>query len=268
MPNYFAHLVFGAKVLAALPEETARPLRAEREAFNLGCLGPDPLFFYWPALPFPARREGMRMHKESVRPVFRRLAGPVRERVPLAGSYAAGFLCHFALDAACHPYVDARMADGHLGHLAMEAELDRKLMEERGLWTQGQAYLPKIRDGAVFRAAALAYRKAGPAQLRQGYAAMRTDTLLFAKRREELLGWMTDKVLRGLPPCRDLRGVILRREPPEEHTAVCRDLTALLQRAVAPAAEHLLEFQAFAAGEGSLSVWFDRDFDGKEHPVI
>ena len=43
MPNYFAHLIFGAKVLRETPEELSDPIRREREAFNLGCLGPDPL---------------------------------------------------------------------------------------------------------------------------------------------------------------------------------------------------------------------------------
>ena len=114
MPNYFAHLTFGARVLAHLPEDLRTSLEGERAAFDLGCLGPDPLFFYHPATGNPARREGLKMHKCSALPAFRRLRAAVEECVPMSRGYAAGFLCHLALDSACHPYVEARAARGEL----------------------------------------------------------------------------------------------------------------------------------------------------------
>ena len=48
VPNYYTHLKFGAVVLGALPTALAGLLSEEREAFELGCLGPDPLFFTAP----------------------------------------------------------------------------------------------------------------------------------------------------------------------------------------------------------------------------
>ena len=144
MPNYFAHLTFGARVLAQLPEDLRTSLAGERAAFDLGCLGPDPLFFYHPATGNPARREGLKMHKRSALPAFRRLRAAVEECVPMSRGYAAGFLCHLALDSACHPYVEARAARGELAHLAMEAEFDRLLMERAGLDAR-QAHLPPRR---------------------------------------------------------------------------------------------------------------------------
>ena len=51
MPNYYAHLSLGAQVLSQLPQELSLLLNRERSAFDLGCLGPDPLFFYRPTLP-------------------------------------------------------------------------------------------------------------------------------------------------------------------------------------------------------------------------
>ena len=105
MANYFTHLTFGEQVLAALPEALSGPIRAHWEAFSLGCLGPDPLFFYHPAWPNRCRREGVRMHAQSALPAFQRLALAVREGIPMAKSYAAGFLCHYATDCVLHPYV-------------------------------------------------------------------------------------------------------------------------------------------------------------------
>ena len=45
MPNYFAHLTFGAQCLDRLPRELRARLERARSAFDLGCVGPDPRFF-------------------------------------------------------------------------------------------------------------------------------------------------------------------------------------------------------------------------------
>ena len=79
MPNYYAHLSLGAQVLSQLPQELSLLLNRERSAFDLGCLGPDPLFFYRPTLPNPVRREGVAMHARSALPVFGRLREAVEE---------------------------------------------------------------------------------------------------------------------------------------------------------------------------------------------
>ena len=263
MPNYFAHLIFGAKMLKQLPEEAAAPIRAQREAFNLGCLGPDPLFFYRPALPNAARREGLEMHHESAAPVFARLARALGNGVPQAEGYAAGFLCHFALDAACHPYVNSRVAESTVAHLAMEAELDRALMENRGLSARGQVYLPPVREEAVFAAGERAYLWAGADELRRGYAAMRRDSLLFARGHGTRLGVTVNRMVALLPACRSLRGVILPSSYLPERETFCRALIGILQEESGTAAEKWLEFQRYVRNGGRLSFWFHRDFNGR-----
>ena len=119
MPNYYAHLKFGDKVLGGLPQPLAQVIDEEREAFDLGCLGPDPLFFYQPIRPNAVRREGVRMHRNSALPAVERLRQAIEEGVPMSVGYGAGFLCHLALDSACHGYVDERAADGPISHMAM-----------------------------------------------------------------------------------------------------------------------------------------------------
>ena len=86
MPNYYAHLSLGAQVLSQLPQELSLLLNRERSAFDLGCLGPDPLFFYRPTLPNPVRREGVAMHARSALPVFGRLREAVEENLEM-GAY-------------------------------------------------------------------------------------------------------------------------------------------------------------------------------------
>ena len=149
MPNYFAHLTFGARCLDRLPRELRARLERERSAFDLGCLGPDPLFFYRVGRPNAVRREGMTMHARSALPAFERLRGALEEGLPMASGYAAGFLCHLALDHACHRWVDQEAAAGAVTHLAMEAEFDRLLMERAGLVSLGRSYLPQPPEALI-----------------------------------------------------------------------------------------------------------------------
>ena len=261
MPNYFTHITFGEQVLDALPPALAASLREQWEAFVLGCLGPDPLFFYHPALPNRFRREGVRMHAQSARPAFQRLALAIRERIPMAEGYAAGFLCHYALDGACHGYINSQNAP-HLAHLAMEAEADRRLMESRGLKVRGRVHLPEIHTREVFEAAATAYEQSGPGQLRKGYRAMRRDSWLFSltcgRRRGDWVNWL----LRQIPPCRRLDGIVLGRTPAPGSDESSRQILRRAEGLAPAAARQLLLFLETAAAGGELPGWFDRNFNG------
>ena len=168
MPNYYAHLKFGDKVLEELPRELAGRIGREEAAFHLGCLGPDPLFFYHPIRPNGVRREGVRMHRASALPAAERLRQAIEDGVPMAAGYGAGFLCHLALDSACHGYVDSRAADGPISHMAIEGEYDRMLMERDGLDASEKAHLPASpADRAVWEAASMAFVHASPEQMRR-----------------------------------------------------------------------------------------------------
>lgn len=157
MPNYYAHLTFGQRVLADLPAGLSELIEQEREAFDLGCLGPDPLFFYQPIRPNAVRREGIKMHRRSALPAVERLRQAIEDGVPMSTGYGAGFLCHLALDSACHGYVDDRAADGPISHMAIEGEYDRMLMERDGLNAAEQSPLPSApADRAVWEAASQA----------------------------------------------------------------------------------------------------------------
>ena len=240
MPNYFAHLTFGAQCLDRLPRELRLRLERERSAFDLGCLGPDPLFFYRVGRPNAVRREGM----------------------PMAAGYAAGFLCHLALDHACHRWVDQEAAAGAVTHLAMEAEFDRLLMERAGLVSLGKSYLPQPPEAAVFAAAARAYQYASPEQVEEGYRSMCRDTALFARLSGHVLSRPVNRVVGTLPVLRSLRGIFLTAD---SHSRFARSndfLTRRLADTVPEAAGQIARlFRAVETG-AALDPWLDRDFKG------
>ncbi|MGN0985710.1 MAG: zinc dependent phospholipase C family protein [Candidatus Enterenecus sp.] len=261
MPNYFTHLTFGARVLDALPSALRAVLEEERPAFDLGCLGPDILFFYHPLTRNPARLEGLEMHKRSALPAFQRLRAAVEEDMPMSRGYAAGFLCHLALDSACHPYVNGTAAQGEITHLAIEAEFDRLLMERSGLET-AHAHMPEPPGGAAYRAAARAYTQAGPKETKQGFLAMRRDTELLARLYGTGLGRLADRACHWAGPLKGAAGVVLAGEP----AAACADsnlvLMSLLEETVPPAAEQIRRFFEAVERGAELDGWLDRDFSG------
>lgn len=48
-------------------------------------------------------------------------------------AYYYGFICHFALDATCHGYLEKRIHESGVSHGEIEVEFDRFLMIEDGL---------------------------------------------------------------------------------------------------------------------------------------
>ena len=262
MPNYYAHLSLGAQVLSQLPQELSLLLNRERSAFDLGCLGPDPLFFYRPTLPNPVRREGVAMHARSALPVFGRLREAVEEDAPMSAGYAAGFLCHLALDSACHGWIDRRAAEGTVTHLAMEAEFDRLLMERDDLVSLGRSYLPPMPSGEVFAAAARAYQHTSPKQLEEGYRSMRRDTALFARLSGHRLSRPANRAVGALPGLKALQGIFLTADSHDAYAESNEYLTRQLAATVEAAAKQTQRlFQAAESG-APLDPWLDRDFKG------
>ena len=261
MPNYYAHLNFGGRVLEALPAPLSNTIQMEREAFDLGCLGPDPLFFYRVLQPGTVRREGLETHRHSALPSAKRLRRQVEQGVPMSRGYGAGFLCHLALDSTCHKYIYRRMSEGDITHLAMEGEFDRLLLETDGKDSLGQVYLPEVETPAVWTAVAGAYMHVSPRQAQQAYRAMARYTRMLAGAYGKRRGRLLDAVSH-LPACGRIRGMVLQREPSPASAEVSRELLTRLEGAVPETAKQINAFFAAIAEGTSVPAWFDRDFRG------
>ena len=150
MPDVALHAVFGREVRAEMDSGTAAHIREIPYTFAL--FGPDLWFMYQPW----KRREGRgrRMHTTRTGEFLTSLAKRARESAhpDELFSYLAGFLCHYALDAATHPYI-IHMTEEKTkfprGHMSFEHTLDRLEMERAGVWGERHPvtdhYFPKLR---------------------------------------------------------------------------------------------------------------------------
>ena len=138
MPAFAAHSLFGTLVLNQIPPSLARLVCRGGAAFDYGLFGPDVLFFsdtVWKK-GRSLNSLGIRMHQEAIREQFTCLfdwAASLsrQEGREQALSYAAGYLCHYRLDSAVHPYVYALCGDSHTVHNRIESDFDTLLWTAR-----------------------------------------------------------------------------------------------------------------------------------------
>lgn len=134
MPATYAHYAFGRKVFEKLPREEKQVICKGKDAFLLGLHGPDLLFYYYPFGKNRINQQGSQMHKEIAADFFDKgRSNYRREKDQVLRAYLYGFLCHFILDSECHPYINYYMEENNLGHLEIETEFDRYLMEKNGM---------------------------------------------------------------------------------------------------------------------------------------
>lgn len=133
MPDPVQHTVFGKEVRERLSPEARNALVPEPYSFAL--YGPDPWFGYKPWI----RREGRgrAMHTIKTGTFLTALAEQAKTGKSRAEmySYLAGFLCHYALDTAAHPYIIRRTETDYpvpRAHMGFEHELDERQMARDG----------------------------------------------------------------------------------------------------------------------------------------
>lgn len=133
MPSGYAHYRFGAQLLPDLPPEVRRIIRRHRNLYDVGLHGPDLFLYYDPARENRVAPLSDHYHYMSGQVLFSRVC----KRLRLAPSepalaYLYGLLAHYCLDALCHPFVFRHTHEGPVGHLTLETEFDRYLLDKDG----------------------------------------------------------------------------------------------------------------------------------------
>lgn len=134
MPALYAHNRFGADVFQQLEEELKPILKKYYTQFRIGMQGPDIFFFYHPMSRNRVSKHGGNMHKESAAVFFERAVKVIEKKGRNSREYAyiLGFICHFALDSECHPYIERMVEQTKIGHMEIEGEFDKYLLREDG----------------------------------------------------------------------------------------------------------------------------------------
>ena len=130
MPAIYAHDRLGCQVRQNLEGRPAAVIDRWPSLYMTGLQGPDILFYYHPLHSNPVSAVGGLVHRESGRLFFEdafRVITESPDPAP-AWSYLYGLLCHFALDATCHAWIDGYAEESGISHAEIEMEFDRRLM--------------------------------------------------------------------------------------------------------------------------------------------
>ena len=140
MPAFYAHYKFGQMVKNKLPAKYQRLLEDYKDLYEIGLHGPDILFFYHPIIRHPITQIGVVIHHETGRVFFEhaltqmhRSAAEGDKMQKALWAYALGVVCHFALDASCHTYINHFEKTRRISHHEIEKEFEKYLMKKDGL---------------------------------------------------------------------------------------------------------------------------------------
>ncbi|MFC4596989.1 zinc dependent phospholipase C family protein [Cohnella hongkongensis] len=154
MPNIWAHIQFGREVLSAIQADSPMKLPEWKTAFQLGCQGPDFLFYDrylpWQQGGTVLNKLGSLMHARRCGPFLISLLEAAADRTandPVT-AYSLGFLLHHLLDRHLHPFVFSRSGFRKWHHQRYETAMDSVfLMRRAGLHTGRTPVAPEIDTG-------------------------------------------------------------------------------------------------------------------------
>ena len=274
MPSTYAHRLFGEAMLDLYPAEIAAAARARRELFDIGLHGPDILFYYKVLKADPVNAVGYRQHGLPGRAFF----GPAKQTLEDAAdadgahAYLLGFLCHFALDSACHGYIENKIAVSGVTHTEIESEFDRFLLERQGIEPLHARLVGHIHPTKE-NAAVIAPFFEG-VNARQVYRALRSmlfyNGLLRAPHQPKR--GLVNLVLRLSGNYTEMHGMMIAKKP----IPACADSNLRLWKLFARARQDCLsltaEFEGYLRGENGLGEQFTRTFgppqNWREIPVL
>lgn len=262
MPAVYAHYKFGKKVYRELPKDIRQMIKENAPAYWLGLHGPDLLFYYHPCGKNRINQLGVRMHAESARFFFEKGRKVYQKRPDyVLLSYLCGFMCHFMLDSECHPYINRYKEEHRLGHLEIETDFDRELMEEDGLDPVTHCCTRHlIRDLDTEEAIASVLEGVTPDEVDQCILGFHRIIRLFQcpkpGKARFLRGFFT---LIGQK--KGLGGLVMDGKPNVKCAESRKALEEHMESAVSPAAEEIVKYVRAIGTDEPLSIRLNRDFD-------
>lgn len=262
MPTTYTHYRFGRDVLRQLPDNLKELIVPYRDLYDIGLHGPDLLFYYRALMKNPVNQIGFSMHDKPAREFFRsaKLAMDQTSEPGPCLAYLFGFICHFALDSTCHPYIEEKVRETGITHSEIEAELDRALMVMDGhnpITFHPTGHLKATRPGAQVIA-----RFFPTVKEKQIYKSIRSIKW-YCDRLVAPEPWKRRVIFRLLKIGRSyhsIHGMVINYKPNPACAATCTTLEHLYLQALPLAVELIVNYQAYLLGDQKLDVRFEHTF--------
>lgn len=273
MPTTYAHYRFGRDVYKRLPGQVRDIIQSHGGLYNIGLHGPDLLFYYKVYKKNPVSQTGFAMHDQPAMDFFDRAAQIMKKRYrkhpPKTGfsfliaskyAYLFGFLCHFALDSNCHPYVERMVRETGITHSEIEAELDRALMMKDGLdpmVCRPTAHLrPRAFYGSII---ARFFPGISPGQVVTSIRSMRFCCNLLAPSGRRLRSVILC-LLKGTPLPVTIQEMIIKNHPNPDCIPIVTELEHRYKKAVGDASQLIVNFMNHVENQEPLDRRLEHTF--------
>ena len=263
MPALYSHNKFGKLVIAQLPVDIKKVIKNYPRTFRVGLQGPDILFFYKAFSKNKINQLGVYYHHHDVFPFMENASSVVKQYGTDSAeySYILGFICHFVLDNACHPYINESMKSTGCGHVEIEGDLENLMLNK-------DEFVPELYPINMLI----------PADVKTAHSIAHFFESLDDETILDSLKWMKrikkifvapgvfkrtaiDLMMRATLHYKRLKGHVVEPEANPKCRAKSEHIYRLMVEAVREAAQLIENFNA--ALEGSkLSDKFHRDFNG------
>ncbi len=266
MPSTYAHWLFGQEVFRQLPPNIRNSISADPTLFNIGLHGPDLLFYYRPLSRNKVNSLGFETHAEPGLNFFSQAGKTVRNAAfnPEYLSYIYGVICHFALDRACHGYIDEYIAKTGISHTEIETELDRYLISRHGGNPLDADLTKHIRINPR-RAAVISrfYHSTTPKQITEAANSMRLYHHIL-RCPFGVKGTVINKILKATGNYEDMHGLLVNRRPNEKCRASTIELLRRFRMAQHDAVQLISDFMNNTVGKTEWSRLYQYTF-GSEY---
>ena len=261
MPAFYAHYSFGQKVEALLPDDLMSLVEKNRNLYEIGLHGPDILFFYHPLRRHSVGKQGVAIHHEKGSVFFEKAAKTIHE----AGdreemmAYAVGAVCHLALDAACHPFIERYVKQSGISHHEIEKELEKYLMYRDGLDPFHFRFEKYAATEMTCAKAIAPFYDLTPVQIKQCLESfVWYSRQFFTSDRLKRAVYFAGMRIVGCYG--EVRGFFANKRDNELCAISSRYLEQQLEENVPVAVSMIEDFDRFCQTGSPLSAWFDRSF--------
>ena len=262
MPATYTHGVYGEKVFNALDGKTQALIQKHRSLYDIGCSGPDILFFYRPLKSNLIRNLGNDMHTVAARDFFMKCRKWIRTSSDPEAAlvYVLGFINHFVLDSECHPMVGKSEKETGVTHSEIESELDALLMRERGLdpvRTSVCAHiLVKESDCKVIAP----FFGLTPSEIKESLITLRWFLNFFVAP-SEIKRKLIFGVMKKVNMYDHYHGLVFNRKPNPDAVSVCQWLNEHVDLAVETSVRLIGEYQRTLRTGDKLDKRYDRTYE-------
>ena len=266
MPSTYAHYKFGKDVFKKLPKEVAKEINPYMPLYKIGLHGPDLLFYYKPLETNAINQEGTRIHDRAGAAFFDRARSITRksqQQKQAKLAYLYGFICHFVLDSMCHGYVDEKIAESGVGHMEIEIEFDRFLLEEDGKDPLRQDLTKHICVNDDYaKAIAPYFTGVTPKEIKRALFSMKTYSS-FLMMPNKLKRFFVYSILKLSGHFEKMKELLVNEVPNPKCIDSNQKLKSLYDEAIAIAVELIIEYYESIDGELLLSEKYQVTFGGQ-----